>query len=79
MVMRLINASRRTASFDSAVSRTMARPSSRPAQPPTACTRRAPISTPTLGANVAARPPAVYSARPTSSVGRRPNTSDNGP
>ncbi len=54
--IRFIMARRRAASCGSAVSRTMARPITSPAQPPSACSNRATIRLCTSGATAAARP-----------------------
>jgi hypothetical protein len=62
-----------------ALSRTAARPSTRPAQPPIDCRMREPISTPALGAQAVTTLAAVNKVRPASSTGRRPNRSDTGP
>jgi hypothetical protein len=57
----------------------MVRPSTMPAQPPSAWNRRAEISRSTLGATAAPTPATVKSVRPMISVGRRPKWSANGP
>ena len=54
--IRFIIARRRAASCGRAVSRTMARPITSPAQPPSAWSSRATIRLWTSGANAAARP-----------------------
>ena len=60
-------------------SRTMARASTMPAAPPTACSSRAAISTWIEGASAAMRLAATNSAMPASSMGRRPTLSEIGP
>jgi hypothetical protein len=59
VTIRLSNASRRADSSGGAVSRTMARASARPAQPPRACNKRAAINVATPGATAAAKPEPV--------------------
>lgn len=78
-ITRVSSASWAAARSPAAASRTIARPSTRPAQPPTDWMMRARISSAAEGASAVATPARVNSPSPASSTGRRPNRSEIGP